>query len=197
MLARTKLTPEENEFYRTMLYRVKSNMDVGQPALEKAFDALVPVSVLGSGTMSCDQFWRVYIDFDNMMHNGLDYACGILNHEIWHILRQHVERVNELPPAPQGYDKNMLANIAEDLEINDDIEDLLPANSLMPERNTFRKLPKFKDRIFYYKWLLENLEEIEKDVAGSKTAGPFPEEASEPAEKGRKRGRPAGSEPAG
>lgn len=161
MRARLHLTEQENEFYRTILYRA-TGADFGQPALRRAFYALTPVSVEGSKTMSVDKFWRVYIDFEEMAEKGVDYASGILNHEIWHVLRKHHEQIDNYPAVPKGYDKVVLANLAQDLEINDDIDWLIPGNSLMPERGVFRQYPLNKSHIQYFDKMLTELDAIEK-----------------------------------
>lgn len=140
-ITRLELTEEENDFYRRILYRVTSDKVFGQPFLKRAFYRLIPVSVMGSQTMSVDEFWRVYIDFGEMMRRGVEYAAGILNHEIWHLLRTHHERSAKLPPAPAGYNKKLLWNIAGDLEINDDIAPLLPHVLIKPGQSTFKDYP--------------------------------------------------------
>ena len=160
MKPRLELTEEEHDFYRLMLYRVTSSKEYGQPFLRRAFFRLVPAAVNGTRTMSVDMNWRVYIDFDEMMEKGADYASGILNHEIWHPLRQHHEASDRLPPAPLGYQKEKLINYAADLEINDDIKDLLPLHAIAPGRSIFRDFKPGQTLDVYYLQMLEDLEAI-------------------------------------
>lgn len=185
MIARLQLTEQENEFYRTILYRA-TGADYGQPALRRAFYALTPVSVEGSQTMSVDKYWRVYIDFQEMSAKGIDYASGILNHEIWHVLRKHHEQIDNYQSVPAGYDKVVLANLAQDLEINDDIDWLIPGNSLMPERGIFRKYPLNKSHVQYFDKMLTELDLIEKAFPAIKFADEQPkQEKPQPKKKGK------------
>jgi predicted metal-dependent peptidase len=160
MKPRLELTEAEHDFYRLMLYRVTSSSDYGQPFLRRAFFRLIPAAVNGTKTMSIDANWCVYIDFDEMMARGADYASGILNHEIWHPLRHHHEAAERLPPAPLGYQKEKLINYAADLEINDDIKDLLPLHAIAPGRSVFRDFKPGQTLDVYYLQMLEDLEAI-------------------------------------
>lgn len=159
-IIRLELTEQENDFYRRILYRVTSDPKFGQPYLKRAFYRLIPVSVMGSQTMSVDEFWRVYIDFAEMMRRGVEYAAGIMNHEIWHLLRSHHDRAKSLPSAPVGYNKNLLWNIAGDLEINDDIADLLPLYLIKPGQSTFREYPENLTMEKNYDLLLADLPNV-------------------------------------
>lgn len=163
MLARLQLTEEENDFYRLIMYRVGSDHVYGQPYLQKAFNRLIPASVEGSRTMAVDANWYVYIDFAEMMIRGVDYASGIMNHEIWHLIRRHHKSMEYLPPAPGGYKKEKLANIAADLEINDDIADLLPITAIKPERSTFHAYKEGQSLNDYYLQLLKSLDKVAED----------------------------------
>jgi predicted metal-dependent peptidase len=159
--ARVKLTQEEEDFFRVILYHAVSD-EQAQPYLRKAFYRLIPVAVEGSKTMSIDEHWRVYIDFEEMMRRGSSYATGILHHEIWHPLRQHHKLVETLDAAPAGYNQGVIANLAADLEINDDIAHLIPANAIKGQRSVFKQYP--ENGIFapYYDKMLEDLDYLEK-----------------------------------
>lgn len=183
-ITRLELTEQENDFYRRILYRVTSDPKFGQPYLKRAFYRLIPVSVMGSQTMSVDEFWRVYIDFAEMMRRGVEYAAGILNHEIWHLLRSHHERAKTLPSAPVGYNKNLLWNIAGDLEINDDIADLLPLYLIKPGQSTFRKYPENLTMEKNYDLLLADLPNVADNFPIQYKDRPQQDESSEQGEDG-------------
>jgi predicted metal-dependent peptidase len=159
--ARVNLTQEEEDFFRVILYHAVSD-EQAQPYLRKAFYRLIPVAVEGSKTMSIDEHWRVYIDFEEMMRRGSSYATGILHHEIWHPLRQHHKLIETLDAAPAGYNQGVIANLAADLEINDDIAHLIPANAIKGQRSVFKQYP--ENGIFapYYDKMLEDLNYLEK-----------------------------------
>lgn len=158
-IIRANLTEDETKFYRTILYHATTE-DHGQPWLRQAFYKLIPVAILGSRTMAVDKFWRVYIDFDRMREMGATYASGVLNHEVWHLLRKHHERFDSLPPAPEGYSQQKLANFAGDLEINDDIRQLLPNDLLLPGVKPFEAYPVDKIMEQYYTLLCEDAEQL-------------------------------------
>jgi len=159
--ARIELTQEEEDFFRVILYHAVSD-EQAQPYLRKAFYRLVPVSVTGSKTMSIDEHWRVYIDFEEMMRRGSSYATGILHHEIWHPLRNHHKLTETLDAAPAGYNQGAIANLAADLEINDDIAHLIPANAIKGQRSVFKEYPEHGIFAPYYDKMLEDLDYLEK-----------------------------------
>jgi predicted metal-dependent peptidase len=160
---RLQLTEDEEKFYRLLMYRVVSDPNYGQPFLSKAFYRLIPVSVEGSKTMSVDEHWRCYIDFAEMQAKGIDYASGILNHEIWHLLRSHHTVMDQLPAAPKGYHKNVLSNLAADIEINDDLLDLLPQSAIAPQRATFQQYRNNQTIHQYYNQMMGDLDHIAND----------------------------------
>lgn len=135
--SRKVLTAEEQDFYKLIRLRATAS-GVGQPYIASAIFRLIPISSPGLGTMGVDKFWRCYIDFDFMMEKGVEYAAGVLAHEPWHLLRDHNKRADlkkayKYPP--------LLWNMAGDLEINDDIEALIPEDSLFPEKGMFASFP--------------------------------------------------------
>lgn len=97
------------------------------PYLAAALWALCPVEKPGLGTMAVDRRWRVYFDPAVTSRWSVEEAAGVLYHEICHLLRDHASRMENLDPR--------LANIAADLEINDDLlreEVKLPGSPLLP-----------------------------------------------------------------
>lgn len=135
--SRKVLTAEEQDFYKLIRLRATAS-GVGQPYIAAAIFRLTPISSPGLGTMGVDKFWRCYIDFDFMMEKGVEYAAGVLAHEPWHLLRDHNKRA-ELKKAYKY--PPLLWNMAGDLEINDDIEALIPEDSLFPEKGMFASFP--------------------------------------------------------
>lgn len=162
-LSRAKLTPEEDEFYRLMLMRATSD-GIGQPYLSYALFELTPISAPGLGTQGVDKHWRLYIDFEFMMEKGIEYASKVLNHEPWHLLRDHPHRFENLDIRKDGQAHNSFAwNLAGDLTINGDIVDLVPDDGVFPGKGQFKNY-KFNDTTEnYYFQLLEDEDFKPKD----------------------------------
>ncbi|MBE0069928.1 vWA domain-containing protein [Thermoanaerobacterium thermosaccharolyticum] len=98
-----------------------------RPYLASALWALQPVQSK-IGTMSVDMYWRLYYNSEFVNKWTLEELSGALYHEVLHLLRQHNQRMKNFPKK--------IANIAADLEINDDIiaEGVsLPKGVLTPE----------------------------------------------------------------
>lgn len=85
-----------------------------RPYLASALWALQPVESK-IGTLAVDMYWRLYYDPRVVNIWTMDELSSALYHEILHLLRQHNQRVKNLPKKT--------ANIATDLEINDDLID--------------------------------------------------------------------------
>lgn len=143
--SRKDLTKEEADFYKLIRLRA-TQAGIGQPYIANAIFRLTPISAPGLGTMGVDKFWRCYIDFEFMMAKGVEYAAGVLAHEPWHLLRGHNERAERI-----GADKTpFLWNIAGDLEINDDIMNLVPKDSLFPGKGQFADYEPNQMAEFYF-----------------------------------------------
>jgi predicted metal-dependent peptidase len=138
-LSRAKLTPAEEEFWRLMLVRATSE-DIGQPYLSYALFELTPISAPGLKTAGVDKRWNCYVDFEHMFEKGIKYASAVLNHEPWHLLRDHMARFENLDALDNGQSHNAKAwNIAGDLTINGDIPKLVPDDGCFPEKGIFKK----------------------------------------------------------
>lgn len=149
------LTPEQKQFYEAMLTRVVfPDPHIGQPYLAYAFLSLTPVSSPGLGTMAVDQFWRVYIDFDYAQKKGVKWAAGVLHHEIWHLLRKHHSRYQELVSSGVKASTDCW-NIAGDMVINDDIPDLVPDEGVFPGKGEFKDFSHKQTTEAYYQLLVE------------------------------------------
>jgi predicted metal-dependent peptidase len=70
----------------------------------------------GMGTIGVDKYWRAYYDPEVMIKWGVEQACGVLLHEIGHLLREHHQRAERIDDCDHG-----LANLCEDAELNDDL----------------------------------------------------------------------------
>ena len=98
-----------------------------RPYYSRALSALSLRVVDGLGTAAVDYSWRLYLDpvwFAGL--SPVEQATVIAAHEVEHLLRHHA-RLNSLAPA-------LVANVAGDLEINDDLRqgECLPGCPLTP-----------------------------------------------------------------
>ena len=96
----------------------------GRPYLATAAWALQPVAVrdhpLIRGTVACDRRWRLYYDPEVLPTWTPEQLAGALYHELHHLLRRHFARADTKGVHEAG--GGMLANLAQDCEINDDLE---------------------------------------------------------------------------
>lgn len=78
---------------------------------------LRPVASPGLGTFACDQWLRLYIDFDAVTDWGNQACAEALLHECFHIFAADAERAQDLAGAvsPRTF------NLAADLANNDDL----------------------------------------------------------------------------
>jgi predicted metal-dependent peptidase len=98
-----------------------------RPYLGAALWAAVPVERPGIGSLAMDRWWRLYYD-PAVAALPVDGLAGVLYHVICHLLRSHPERL-------EGYE-NLVANLASDAEINDDLREekvLLPGGAVYPD----------------------------------------------------------------
>jgi predicted metal-dependent peptidase len=161
-MSRTSLTDAEKDFLRLVLIRA-TFQKIGQPYIATALFRLIPVSAPGLGTMAVDKFWRVYIDFEFFMEKGVEYAAGVFAHEPWHLLRDHNTRFTNLPETGQRNNPKVW-NIAGDLEINDDIKSLIPAELICPAVDSFAKYKEFLTAENYWDQLMQDPETVNKFV---------------------------------
>ena len=98
-----------------------------RPYLASALWTLQPVESK-IGTMAVDMYWRLYYDPQIVNIWTMEELAGVIYHEICHLLRQHNVRMKNFPKD--------IANIAADLEINDDLIDervKLPDKPITPK----------------------------------------------------------------
>ena len=85
-----------------------------RPYFASALYALVPVPVPGLGTLGVDRYWRCYFDPDCLKRWKREPSATTMLHEVGHLLRGHPERMAKFAEHDR-------ANVAADLEINDDL----------------------------------------------------------------------------
>ena len=118
--ADTAMMPEKLQAARLKLAQER-------PYLGAALWAAVPVERPGIGSLAMDRWWRLYYD-PAVAALPVDGLAGVLYHAICHLLRSHPERL-------EGYE-NLVANLASDAEINDDLREekvLLPGGAVYPD----------------------------------------------------------------
>ncbi len=82
---------------------------------------LIFIESPGLGTLAVDQYFRLYYDRKVETMWDVPKLAGVLYHEIMHLLRAHPERMCSYEQGP--------ANLAADMEINDDlIHEFLQSN---------------------------------------------------------------------
>jgi predicted metal-dependent peptidase len=100
-----------------------------RPYLGAAVWSVVPVEVKGLGTLAVDKWARLYYDPEALARWNPEERTAVLYHEINHLLRLHAERLDPVTDA------KLIANIAADCEINDDLKEegmKLPAGCVYP-----------------------------------------------------------------
>lgn len=157
----TVLTPEQLKLYRIMKMMAMKQ----QPYISNAFLRIIPVNAPGLGTAAIDDMWRCYIDFSYFMTRGYEFGAGVLAHEVWHLLRNHSERAERVDVDSDA--KHELWNIAGDLEINDDIQHLIPEEGLIPGEDEYAHFKRDKNAEEYYFKLLDEQTSSSGGGAGS------------------------------
>ena len=103
-----------------------------RPYVTAAMLALIPVETKDVDTMAVDEYGRLYFNPEWVGKVSVEELAGVVYHEIWHLLRKHPDRLSQYPQA--------VANLAADLEINDDIRSEsipLPEGVFYPEQFGF------------------------------------------------------------
>lgn len=112
------------------------------PYFASVLFSLRPVSAPGLGTFAVDPGHRLYIDFDAAAAKGTRWCAEALLHECGHIFQQHATLAEDCNVADH---ERMLANVAGDAAINDDLADagcnmsdaVTPAGIGEPDYQTF------------------------------------------------------------
>lgn len=110
------MTDNPNDIVQVARYKLTHVM----PYLHDAVFSLILVHKPGFKTMAVDKYWRCYYDEEIIRKQWtLEEVVGVLYHEINHLLREHHMRGEPLGPHNQRS-----WNVAGDLEINDDIDEI-------------------------------------------------------------------------
>lgn len=99
------------------------------PYLAKSIRAMIPVPSTGVATMGVSKTWVLYYNPETISSWSATEVAAVLMHEVTHLLRKHWARF-----AGRNH---MLANIATDMEINDDLQHEIkpwrfPLNPVLP-----------------------------------------------------------------
>jgi predicted metal-dependent peptidase len=126
----------------------------------KTLFSLIPIEKPGMGTIGVDKYFRLYYDPETVNNWTVQDLVPILMHECGHLVRGHHKRFESLPGK-----HHMVANIAGDCEINDD---LVKEGHGLPEFTDSKgnkvgsavhpkqfKLPEDKMLEFYYNELMK------------------------------------------
>ena len=86
-----------------------------RPYISHALFAITTRPLPGLGTIGVDRHWRLVYDPATVVTWTVPEVAGVLDHEVWHLLRDHAGRA-------AGRDAQVW-NLACDAEINDDLRD--------------------------------------------------------------------------
>ena len=133
------------------------------PYFTTALFAMRVMETESVSTMAVDRYWRLYVNPETEQMWSVPEISGVLYHELLHLLRKHASRMD-------GRYSTEIANIATDMEINDDLHReqgiTLPRESWMPE--TF-DLPPYK----LAEWYADELRKREEGKGGKALQMPF------------------------
>jgi predicted metal-dependent peptidase len=140
-----------------------------RPYFSHALYALIPVHSDEVPTMAVDKWGRLYFNAEFVLACDVDELATCCIHEIGHVLRHHHERAEALGVTIATH---MVANIAQDCELNDDIaeevkarKDLheLPPGAMYPSRFGFSDGQTWE---VYYELLMNELEKHKPTIDG-------------------------------
>lgn len=103
---------------------------LARPYLANALFSMVPVLCEQVPTISVDRRWRFLANPSFVRELGTETLAALWVHHVSHLLRGHAERSRVLAGA-----SDEIVNIAQDCEINDDLESeglALPGDAVMP-----------------------------------------------------------------
>jgi len=147
------------------LQAARANLCSRRPYLATALYAMAVIKEPSVYTMAVDKYWRLYYSPDALLKWSIEEIAGILYHEILHLLREHPMRLESLKPSK-------VANIAADMEINDDLED---EKIILPEGCVYPKTFSFRDKLTaeeYFEKLKDNAKTASvKTFAGAGDCG--------------------------
>ncbi|GIH19498.1 vWA domain-containing protein [Rugosimonospora africana] len=120
---------------RTKLLAARFRAATDRPYLATALYSLTVVEEHRLPTMGVDRHWRCYVSPSFVDRLPVAELAAVWIHEVSHLLRDHHGRADRLPDT-QRHDHHRV-NVAQDLEINDDLlaDGLpLPADRVDPHR---------------------------------------------------------------
>lgn len=136
----SELTSEQLLDARRWVQAARASAIERFPYLDVALTSMVPVAVVGLGTVATDARWRFYYDpvrvLQTAQNQRLDLGVSDWVHEVGHLLRDHPQRWIDMGEGPQW---QRLFNVAGDAVINRDVEDM--GLLLVPTDVTFQSLP--------------------------------------------------------
>ncbi len=110
------------------------------PYLDVALSSMIPVAVMGLGTVATDVRWRFYFDPGRVQTIPEDERLEVMVsdwvHEVGHLLRDHAQRWHGLGDPARNHP---VFNVAGDALINQDLADL--GLRILPTDITFDRLP--------------------------------------------------------
>lgn len=119
---------------RTKLLAARFRAVADRPYYAAALYSLTVVECDQVPTMAVDRFWRCYVSPSFVERMPVEGLAGVWIHEVSHLLREHHARAKRLP-APNCHLPRRV-NVAQDLEINDDLlsDGLSLPGGLSPEQ---------------------------------------------------------------
>jgi len=154
--------------------RMRLNHDRGY--LQAILWAMRLVAAEGIGTMAMSKDAVVYYDPEAVLAWPLEARVLVLYHELGHWMREHYERLGELP-------SEALAQIAADLELQQDLEEEVnrdrnlewpPQGYIVPGKPPFESLPRGLLAEEYYR-MLEQEQKQQSGGQGQKGGGGKPQ----------------------
>lgn len=167
-----KMNPEEEQSFRAVRARLINGLGAKSKSYyaQAAFE-VKPVIAEGLDTWAVDNGWRLYIG-EKCLPKGemgwnVEQCTEVFEHELNHLLRAHGERMDLFAGKNRDADK---ANIATDLEINDDLdpEGFVVSLGVSPSK---LGLPDNKTAEWYYDNLPKNDSEEKEDDGESQGEG--------------------------
>ena len=135
-----ELTSEQLLDARSWIQAARASAIERFPYLDVALTSMLPLAVVGLGTVATDARWRFYYDplrvLDTRSERRLELLVSDWVHEVGHLLRDHPQRWTETGHAAKWHP---IFNIAGDAVINRDVAEL--GLMLMPMDVTFASLP--------------------------------------------------------
>lgn len=139
------------------LAQIRFNLSISHPYFQRVIYQMITVETDKVPTLAVDKYWRFYFNPKCLQSMTLDEATAAVVHEINHLIRNHHARFDRCQ-----YPK--LANIAEDMEINDDIREeglKLPSWVVYPDSKMYG-YPLHLHAEEYYEKLLQDAPKLFK-----------------------------------